>query len=623
MALQFPKQDFHGYTAEELQAEYDKTLKEEAGKGVSQWVKGWKDLGGAAKTSLEQSWSEALMSARWAWGTATPEERQQMEAMTGTFASGVKSDATNIWNTAVREAPRTFENGGYLMEAIGTSTDQIARFPGALLDAYEQKQKALLPLADSDPMAYQRESAKVAADALNRGLPVVFDTLIGGAVARVVSKGHAYAVAGKGAAVVEAGEAMGVLTDGGRAVKGTATSLLLDDAFDAHGLAAEEAAALEQEGAFLKANPKATVLRSTDQGKVYSLPNLGGVPEPVLDAKAGVLKEIETGWASKTGAPLELAEVLKPGSPLAKAGGVAKTELTAPKTGKPEMLDAGMPEAALGEASVWRNPVSPADANPDFANWPNPRQEAALAAWKKGNAAYKTFMNPAPGSKEALFKQCVGKLGRVPLDAEPKNGLQRFVEAEFEQVKVKEGRAEALLLRVKSYAIEVVDTDRNVVVNRKTVVNSARALPQTPDADAVAVAKVVGRDRAGQPILGPLSRAEREYVMPRYVSKNIELRRTGAVPSMAEHGPTLVMDDAAARAAGSLLPNYGVPFLPDAIGRAYLARIAKFVAPAGTTADDMLAKMLRTVEGAGGFGQHAVVVTSDSRFFGEVPFGSW
>ena len=78
-----------------------------------------------------------------------------------------------------------------------------------------------------------------------------------------------------------------------------------------------------------------------------------------------------------------------------------------------------------------------------------------------------------------------------------------------------------------------------------------------------------------------------------------------------------------AKAAGFLLPSYGAPFLPESIGRAYLARIAEFVAPTGTTPEQMLETMLNLVQHEGGFGQHAVVVTSDSRYLGAVPFSKW
>lgn len=209
------------------------------------------------------------------------------------------------------------------------------------------------------------------------------------------------------------------------------------------------------------------------------------------------------------------------------------------------------------------------------------------------------------------------------MDLEPNaSGVQRFVTAEFETVPVKSGKARGELIRVKSYEVEV--RVNGTKVNAKQVVKPSKvALPQTADADAVAVAKQVGTDAAGKPVLEPLNRAEREFVMQKYIDKNIKARRTGLIPDAAEHGVTLVMDDASAKAAGKLLPAYGVPFLPEGPGKAYLSRIAKFVAPAGTTSEEMLDAMLRTVQSEGGFGQHAVVVTKDTRYLGDLNVSQW
>ena len=113
--------------------------------------------------------------------------------------------------------------------------------------------------------------------------------------------------------------------------------------------------------------------------------------------------------------------------------------------------------------------------------------------------------------------------------------------------------------------------------------------------------------------------------MQRYVDKNIKARRRGEMPDLAAHGVTLVMDDASAAAAGSLVPKYGAPFLPAEVGLEHLRRIAPFVKPKGSTLTDfeMVEKMLNYVQSEGGFGRHAVVLISDSCYLGEVPFESW
>ena len=63
--------------------------------------------------------------------------------------------------------------------------------------------------------------------------------------------------------------------------------------------------------------------------------------------------------------------------------------------------------------------------------------------------------------------------------------------------------------------------------------------------------------------------------------------------------------------------------MPDEVGIPFLQRIAKFVAPKGVSAEQMFQNMLKAVRSEGGFGQHAVVLTKDTRYLGEVPVQSW
>ncbi|HYO61193.1 MAG TPA: hypothetical protein VEU29_04790, partial [Actinomycetota bacterium] len=439
-------------------------------------------------------------------------------------------------------------------------------------------------------------------------------------------------VRGKGAAIIRTGKAAGVLDNGGNVVEGMPSRIEVPGEAIPHGPSNASLAELRRSGSYLEDVEGATVVQSSDLGNVYELPNRGGVPETTLDAKAGILKSLEQEYVEKTGRQIRLAEVLKPSSALRKPGGVAKTELTAQKTGKPSMLDAGAPPDVLGEASVWHGPDP--RTLPGFADLPKPRQKAALDAHKSAEKAWAEYHDPTPGSKEARLKECIGRRARVPLDKEPNaSGIQRFLNAEFEEVLVTHGEAEAKLIRVKYYEIEVVEHTPNGtrVLNRKTVVDVPEAAPQTPDADGVAVAKVAGTDPSGAPILEPLSRAEREFVMQRYIDKNVKARRLpagtpGAINDLAEHGVTLVMDDAGAGAAGFLLPKYGAMFLPEAVGMKFLKRIAPFVSAKNATAaevEKMYRQMVELVRSEGGFGQHAVVVTSDSRYLGEIPFESW
>lgn len=636
VAAQTPKAPFQGHTAEELNRTYDETFKAEVGEGFAKWVKGYTQLDDDARKTLHDSWAEGIMNTKWLIGAATPDERAQVEAFWSTFASGVDSTRKNIVKTAMTEIPRWEQNGTYAWEALEESEKSFgfvnnARksvdFWSKVVKKEQNVRASLLKIATSDPVRFQEESAKADARIFNKGMPILLDTLLGAGISDVATLGGTLVkVSGKGASVISAGKAGGWLADTGRVVMSPNAKLALSGADDVVGVSIQTAAEMDAAESLLKNTAGATLVQSSDVGNVYSLPNLGGVPETTLEAKAGILSELEQEYADAFGKPLKLAEVLKTSSPLRKPGGVAKLELTAAKTGKPSMIDGGMPSDALGEAVYWTSPTSP-QALPGFDALPQSRKDAALKEWSAANERWVKYENPPAGSKEAKLKSLIGTRGRVALDDAPNaSGLQRFIVGEFEEVVVTEGDATAKLIRVKHYEIEVVDTTRNdLVVNRKTVLdNLPTAAAQTADADAVAVGKVVGHDPGtGAPIIAPLDRAEREFVMSRYTDKNIKARRTGAIPDLAEHGVTLVMEDASARAAGFLLPSYGAPFLPESIARKYLERIAPFVKTLDLTDEQMVEKMLSLVQKEGGFGQHAVLVTSDSRYLGAVPFARW
>lgn len=640
VAASTPKTAPDGLTIERLNRAYDRTFKDEVGKGVEEYVQGWANLARGAKKALRDSYSEALLTSYYLLGNATPEERLQVEAYMYDAATGTDASVDNLVNTVAREIPRWKENGTYLDQALDMAVaDAFLLSPDLQnqMAAETQWRENVLARAQSDPVAFQEAVAKRDAEIFNLGLPLILDTLIGGGVTRVDVGARNVVVRGRGASVLRTGEAVGALDGSGR-VSNRPLRVKGGDSSTPGGVTASEAVRLERSGSYLDDVEGATVVQSTDAGSVYELPNLGGVPEVTLEAKAGILGELESEYARRFGTQIKLAEVLKPSSALRKPGGVAKLELTGQKTGKPAMLDAGAPDEILGEANVWRNTRRP----PELPGWDDlskPRQEAAMKEWRLANQRWEEWVDPPAGSKTARLKECIGRRSRVPLDPEPNAaGIQRFVEAEFDEVVVREGSAEARLIRAKYYEIQTVDTTRgNRVVNSKVVVDSAEALPQTPDADAVALGKVTDTRPDGSPVVSPLSRAEREFLAQRYIDKNVKARRKppgtpGAIPDAAEHGTTLIMDDASAQAAGKLLPSYGVPFLPETVGRSLLQRIAPFVAkiPPGTGPAQrariiraQYEQMLHAVRSEGGFGQHAVVVTSDSRYLGAVQFESW
>lgn len=640
-----------GPTEDQMKRAYAETFKEVVGKGASDYVKNYADLGKATKKFVQDSWSEAMLNANYLASTATREERAQWEAFAMTMVDGSIGDAKNMFNTVKTEIPRWRENGTYFLQALEELEamggvkgfmGSVAKIDKVIADEGAWRAKTL-ELAQTDPIAFQRQWAKRDAEILNLALPTLFDTLLGGGVVSGGGLLKKVVFRGKGASIVRAGQAAGVLDEGGNVAKG-ASAIDKPSPDLPHGLPNGTVAELGRADPFFSNVEGATVVRSSDLGDVYSLPNLGGVPEITLDAKAGILKKLEDDYFDKTGKRIQLVEVLKPSSPLRKTNSTAKLEMTAQKTGKPAMMDAGAPPDLLAEAGVWTGPDP--KTLPGFDDLPKLRQEAAVEEWNEANKAWAIFENPPPGSKEARLLECIGERKRVPLDLTPTQGLQRFVTAEFEVIPVTHGQAQGKLIRVKYYEIEVVDTNRNVVVNRRTVVGKPgqkpngefewqaldEAVPQGPDADAVAVGKVVGTDASGQPTFGPLDRAEKEFVMPRYVDLNVKARRlppgeAGAIKDAAEHGATLVMNDASAVNAGKLIPVHGLVYVPEGPGIAYLRKIAPFVTglkkPSTEQIEQMFQQMLALVHKKGGFGQHAVVVTSHNRYFGAVPFADW
>lgn len=625
VAAHLPNDDVGNHTVDELNAAYNDAFLDEVGDGVKKWAGNWANLGNKARVAARESYKEGLLASFYFLGNATPQERMEFEGRMIAFADNNTTSKNNIINTVKREIPKWKENGVYLGQAMTMSAKDVTlQSPDLQAQLKQEKQwrANMLAQADKDPVKFQREWAKRDAEIFNLGMPLILDTLVGGAVQRI----GAIPIGGPGGSVVTAGEVAGVLKPNGSVVTKAGAAIVADDVPSV--LSGGSASRTTEE--FLSNVDGATLVRADDLGNVYELPNLGGVPEITLDAKAGILGELESEYATATGKNVKLVEVLKPSSPIRKPGGVAKLELTEQKTGKPAMIDAGAPDAVLGEANLWRNTAHPSK-QPGWADLPKVRQDKALSEWAKANESWAAWQNPEPGSKTARLQQCIGQEARVPLDEVPnKAGLQRFVTAEYEVVDVVQGTAEAKLIRVKKYVVEVVDTNSGKVVNGKTVVDQPTAVPQTADADAVAVAKqkldASGNpvfDSQGRPVVEPLNRAEREFVMQRYIDKNIKARRSGAMPDAAEHGVTLVMDDASAKAAGKLLPMYGAPFLPEGVGSNYLRRIAPYVKPKGVSTEEMYQRMLKLVQSEGGFGQHAVVVTSDSRYLGAINVSAW
>jgi hypothetical protein len=627
-AAQFPQKSIAGVTAEELYDEYNEAFEAEVGRGVAKYVKKWEELGSGAKKQVQLAYAESGLAVNYIMNSASQDQREEVEAMVLAFSDGVINDTSSYAAWTKNEASNLLNDGQAVIYTLANMDQGAKDFADAVSMPFEQDaaaRRAIAKYADTQPRKWQRETAHLDAKIFNGGMEIVADTFVGGAATKLVtSTGKVVQLTKKGAALLNMAKATEVVDETGKLAKGIAAVKDTKNALGV-GMSGEEAAAMLSDSEKALRNTKgATVVQSSDYGNVYKLPNVGGVPEVTLDAKAAILKGVEDDYLKTFGKQIELAEVLKPSTELRKPGAVAKLELTGQKTGKAAMIDAGMPADALGEAVYWKPKVKPQDI-PGFKNLSESRQAAAIKEYKNAQAAVEEWNDPKFNSKTYKLQKLIGKEGQVALDDKPwPGGLQRFVNAEFELVKVPGKYADAFLIRVKKYELVVKDMERaGKVVNTKTVVNSTKALAQGVDADAVAVMKVVGRDGAGKPILASLEASERSFAMGRYIDRNIKARAAGLVTDLAEHGATLVMDDADAAHAGFLLPKFGVPFMPDDVGIPFLQRIAKFVAPKGVSAEQMFQNMLKAVRSEGGFGQHAVVLTKDTRYLGEVPLQSW
>lgn len=627
-AAQFPQRSIDGVSADELYDEYNKAFKAEVGRGVAKYVKKYEELGAGAKKQLQLAYAESGLAVNFIMNTASQDQREEAGAMVLAFSDGVVDDVKSYAHWTKNEAGQLLNDGQAAMYAVANMDQGAKDFADAVSVPFERDAAArreIAKYADTQPRKWQRESAKLDAKIFNGGMEIVADTFVGGAATKLVtSTGKVVQLTKKGAALLNMAKATEVVDQTGKLAKGVKAVKNTKKAVDV-GIAGEEAAALLSDSEKALKNTKgATIVQASDHGNVYKLPNVGGVPEVTLDAKAGILRSVEEDLAKTFGSKIELAEVLKPSTELRKPGAVAKLEMTGQKTGKAAMVDAGMPPDALGEAVLWKPKVKPQEI-PGFKNLSKSRQAAAIKEYENAVKANAEWRSPAAGSKTSKLKQLIGKEGMVPLDDKPwPGGLQRFVNAEFELVKVPGKYADAYLIRVKKYQVVVKDMERGAkVVNTKTVVNSTKAVAQGVDADAVAVMKVVGRDAAGKPVLGPLTASERSFVMSRYIDRNIKARAQGLVTDLAEHGATLIMDDADAAHAGFLLPKFGVPFMPDEVGIPFLQRIAQFVTPKGESVEATFITMWQAVHKEGGFGQHAVVLTKDARYLGEVPVRDW
>ena len=417
-AAQFPKGSIDGrQTAEELYDEYNKAFKAEVGKGVAKYVKKWEDLGSGAKKQAQLAYAESGLAVNYIMNSASQDQREEAEAMVLAFSDGVVNDTKSYASWTKNEASNLLNDGQAVIYSLANMDQGAKDFADAVSVPFEQDaaaRRAIAKYADTQPRRWQRESAKLDAKIFNAGMEVVADTVVGGTATKLItSTGKAVQLGKKGAALLNMAKATEVVDETGKLAKGVEAVKDTKKALDV-GMAGEEAAAMLSDSEKALKNTKgATIVQSSDYGNVYELPNVGGVPEVTLDAKAAILKSVEGDFAKTFGNNIELAEVLKPSTELRKPGAVAKLELTGQKTGKAAMVDAGMPPDALGEAGLWKPKVKPQEI-PGFKNLSESRQAAAIKEYENALKANAEWKNPAADSKTSKLKKLIGKEGDGP-----------------------------------------------------------------------------------------------------------------------------------------------------------------------------------------------------------------
>ncbi len=642
IAALFPKEPVGDYSAEQLDDIYSAAFKKEVGKGASKYVKGWSDLAGKVKKAAMDSYSSAVIASFVMFGQATPEERMQFEANLINVADGFDYAREGFVKHVKRTNQEMADAGGNpvwyaLKKSMEVELEVSLAVQGFFAEDERARHRAALA-ADTDPKKYMQMMAALDGKIFNKGAAAIADILIPSGVIRGAGVLKKVVFRGAGAAVERMGQAAGVVDTRARVIA-EPTAVTLADSGTPAGLSGSEMAQLERNEPLLGIDD-AKVIQSTDAGHVWEAPNVGGVPEAVIDAKAKILGKLEARWNSLPGKqPIKLAEVMKTGKPYLKENMVAKTEMTAQKTGEPAMLHAGAPAEVVGEANIWRSNVAPHD-RPGWADLSAQQRQKAVLEFEKANERWAEFENPAADSKTARLKQCIGQRGTVPLDVDASgnpvslNGnIQRWVEAEYETVDVSNATSEAKLFRVKYYRTFVKDANTGQILNSKVVVDSPTALVQGPDADALALAKVIGEDAQGNPILGPLEGDEQRLVQWN-IDENIKARKLDpshpdympGATQLPEHGPTWHFIDGTSKAAGYLVPTYGATFMPEVVGTNLLSRMADSLAGPNASFDKvfkMYKKMIDLVHANGGFGQHAVIVTTDKRWLGAVPVQEW
>jgi hypothetical protein len=257
----------------------------------------------------------------------------------------------------------------------------------------------------------------------------------------------------------------------------------------------------------------------------------------------------------------------------------------------------GLNENALSEPSFYK--PKPLKDIPGWDTMTDIEQAALKKEHAKAKESWADWHSKSPKDPDiAKLHSATSRPGhelKAPVSVKLSHG--RTAKAWFEQVKLDDG---TIVVRAKHYEVD------GIKFLDSTTTKVAR--PMGPDLDVVAISDATTRKRIA-------NRQLESKVVRLYRKKIAERVKGGERFHGAEHGMTLIMDDAGAGPNGVVgnLMQYGLAYLPEDVARAFANRIAPFVE---LSADEMMGKVAE-------FGLNVVNVTSKNVNYGKIPLDQW
>jgi hypothetical protein len=550
------------------------------------------DLGKAWK-GVKKGFVNTIAVLGYLAGSASPEERAQVEAMAANTWTLAEGKAEIDWDSAEGKHVLARYGGSLYRDHIGIELPTIRAEDVEAIwnditlqteDLQRQLRQEKIKLKNiynsSDILESARRHGEMISEQAYPWAKIGAETMVGGGIAKVGEKAVT-----KIPGLIRLGEAEGELNAAGKAVKNPE----IDIAHDAIG----------STGA--RPSIRDTILsrRTFGSGETLDeLESIGGIPTREADIQRQIVGEIEQELGLPEG---QIGLALKPSSALRKENSVAKFELCKAKTGKPVHEQLGMDPEALSEPNFFK-PTNPKQL-PEWEQISVAEQDDLLNTYKKAKKEYADWTSGNPRDPDlAKLSKATQRVGgpEITKPVTVDLGQGRQVKAIFEEVPVP--GTDTIRIRVKYY-----ETDGIVFVDSKV------ARPMGPDLDAVAIYDAkAGARFADRQLETKIVRAYRKKIAERV--------QAGERFHGAEHGLTLIMDDVGAGPNGSVgfLMQYGIPYLPEPAAYEFAKRIEPFV--------EMLAEEIMGNVGkpnSGAFGQKLVNVTSTDVYYGTLPVDSW